>query len=218
MRVSAAAVLLVISLCVAGYAQKPKAFPPGVPVKDTGLEAAGGHVDGRTYENKKFNFRITVPDDWFVAGPDFERILKENGHDLGTEAITRSGRPFDVLLTAFRSDKIRSGAVLRVTAENVTSYPQIRDAVDYLDAITAVYASVQLPSDFTYSAVKAEALGSHQFAYLDTTASAGKKRMYVTVRNGWAVMFTLSYFNESDLQAVRDMLAQGEFAARSAKH
>lgn len=213
------ALLLCTMMSFAGYAQKKRTtFPSGVPVKESGGDASEGTVDGNAYENKKFNFKVTVPNNWLIAGPDFEKVLKENGHDIGTDAVARTGRPFEVLMTAFRSERSRQGAVLRVTAENLAAYPQVRDAVDYFDAITAVYASVNLPPDFSYSAVKAEALGSHQFAYLDTAASVGRKRLYATVRNGWAIMFTLSYFDNADLQAIRGMLANGDFPKRSPKN
>lgn len=213
------ALLICSMLAVAGYAQKKRtAFPAGVPVKESSVDVSEGKVDGNTYENRKFNFKVTVPDGWLIAGPDFEKVLRENGHNLSIDAVERTGRPFEVLMTAFRSEKSRQGAVLRVTAENLAAYPQIRDAVDYFDAITAVYASVKLPAGFSYSAVKAEALGSHQFAYLDTTASVGKKRMYATVRGVWAIMFTLSYFEDADLRAVREMLAAGDFPKRSSKN
>jgi hypothetical protein len=215
MRVFSALLLICSTFAVNGYSQRQQTFPPGVPVKDARVEANSGQVEGRIYENTKFNFKIAVPDDWFIAGPDFEKLLKDNGHDLSAETITRSGRPVDVLMTAFRSQKSGPGAVLRVTAENLVAYPQILDAVDYLDAITAVYASVTLPADFKYSSVKAEALGSRQFAFLNTSAPVGKKRMYATVRGRWAIMFTLSYFDDADLQAVRDMLSKGEFATRA---
>lgn len=218
MRILSASVLICSIFAAAGLAQKAASFPAGVPVKETGIEASGGKVEGRTYTNRKFEFTVTVPDDWYIGGADFEKVLKDNGHDIGTEAVVRSGRSVDVLFTAFRSEKDRPGAVLRVTAENLSPHPQIRDAVDYFDAITAVYASIKLPEGFAYSAVKAEALGTHQFAYLDVSTSAGKKRLYATVRGGWAIMFTLSYFEDADLHALRDMLARGEFAKRSPKN
>ena len=188
-------------------------FPPGVPVKGTGVEATGGKVEERTYTNKKFGFEITVPEDWFIAGPDFEKVVKENGHDLSVDlATSQAGRSVDILMTAFRSEPgSGGGAILRITSENLKPNPQILDAVDYFDAITAAYSTAKLPSDFIYSSTKAERLGTKQFAYLDTSLNAGKKRMYATVRNGFAIMFTLSYTRAEDLQTLRKILETGNF-------
>jgi hypothetical protein len=210
-------VFFFIGLMLAGSAtaQKQRSLPPIVPAKESSIPTETGLLDGRIFESKKYSFTVTVPDSWFVAGADFEKILKDNGHDLGTEAVVRGGRPVEMLLTAFRSQKGRPGAVLRVTAESIADYQQIRDAVDYLDAITAIYASVTLPPGFAYSSVRAEQLGPNQFAYLNISTSAGKKRMYATVRGRWAILFTVSYFDDIDLQAVRDMLGAGKFVRRN---
>ena len=215
-------VLLVIGVSVSlagnSFSQtKPKItkFPAGVPVKETGVEATGGKVEERTYTNKKFGFEITVPENWFIGGPDFEKIAKENGHDLSVDlATSRANRSIDILMTAFRSEAANGGAIFRVTSENLKTNPQIRDAVDYFDAITAAYMTAKLPPDFVYSATKAEKLGAKQFAYLDTSSTAGKKRMYATVRNGFAIMFTLSYTSDDDLQTLRRILETGNFALK----
>lgn len=197
---------------------KPKVtkFPAGVPAKESGIEATGGKVEERTYSNKKFGFEVTVPENWFIGGPDFEKIVKENGHDLSVDiATSRANRSIDVLMTAFRSEPgATDGAILRVIAENLKANPQIRDAVDYFDAVTAAYATSKLPADFVYSSTKAEKLGVKQFAYLDTSSGSGKKRMYATVRKGVAIMFTLSYTRDQDLQTLRRILETGNFALK----
>jgi len=220
--------VFVILFPIAGSSQtkpKPRPIPTGVPVKAIGVEAFGGSVEGRTYRNGRFLFEITVPDDWFIAGPDFEKVVKENGIDLRVNPQTAAPKPetpatnpvrkVDILLTAFRSDPESKGnAVLRVTAEDLKPNPQIRDAVDYFDAITADYMSMKLPPDFKYSATRAEKLGAKQFAFIDTSSNAGKKRMYATVRKGFAIMFTLSYTSMNDVETLRQILATGNFAIK----
>lgn len=211
---------------VAQTKPKPRPIPAGVPVKATGVEAYGGSVEGRTYRNGKFFFEVSVPDDWYIAGPDFEKVVKENGFDLSLDMpaytalkpATTAAKPIrkvDILMTAFRSDPESKGnAVLRVAVEDLKPNPQIKDAVDYFDAITAAYMSIKLPPDFKYSATKAEKLGPKQFAYLDTSSNAGKKRMYATVRNGFAIMFILSYTSDKDVETLRRILATGNFALK----
>lgn len=207
-----------VFLVINGFSQtksKVTKFPAGVPVKETGVEATGGKVEERTYSNKKFGFEITVPQNWFIGGADFERVLKDSGHDIGVDlATSKASRSIQVLMTAFRSEATSGGAILRVTSEDLKPNPQIRDAVDYFDAITAAYATTKLPPDFVYSATKAERLGARQFAYLDTSSTAGKKRMYATVKSGYAIMFTLSYTSDDDLQTLRRILEKGNFALK----
>jgi hypothetical protein len=40
--------------------------------------------------------------------------------------------------------------------------------------------------------------------------------MYATVRNGYAIMFTLSYTKPEDLAAIRQILSTGNFALKPA--
>jgi hypothetical protein len=89
--------------------------------------------------------------------------------------------------------------------------PQIKDGVDYCDAARSLYATLRLPTDFKYSETQAEQLGKMQFAYLDESTNAGKTRTYVTVRQGYAILFTINYKNDSDLQVLRKVLSDGNF-------
>lgn len=191
-------------------------FPEGVPVKETGIASTGGSVAGRTYANSIHKFSVNFPETWFIAGRDFEQIVKERGIDLSIDPrLGRASRRIDLLATAFRSaEEGKQGAVLRITAEDIRPHPQIRDAVDYFDAITAAFMTAKLPPDLVYSTTKAEQLGPHQFAYLDISSKAGKKRMYATVRSGFALMFTLSYEDGVDLESIRKMLGEGSFSRR----
>ena len=100
---------------------------------------------------------------------------------------------------------------MRIAVEDLTLTPQVKDAVDYFDLMRSQFAAMKLPADFKYSETQAEKLGAKQFAYLDTWSSAGRKRMYATVRRGHALLFTLSYSKPEDLATMRQILAGGDF-------
>jgi hypothetical protein len=87
----------------------------------------------------------------------------------------------------------------------------VKDAVDYFDLMRSHFAVMKLPPDFKYSETQAEKLGAKQFAFIDTSTRAGKKRMYATVRDGYAIMFILSYSKPEDLVTMRQILATGDF-------
>jgi hypothetical protein len=185
-----------------------------------------GTVSGRTYTNNKFGFEITFPDAWLIPGHDFEEYMKSQGFDLSLKApdsLTPAGRAslnsalkkVKVLLTAYRSmPGTADNAIMRASVEDLVGNPQVKDAVDYLDAMRASFITLKLPPDFHYSETGAEQLGTTQFAYLDLDSKAGKKRMYATVRNGFAILFTLSYTSADDLATMRRVLDEGTFHSK----
>lgn len=227
MRKFVSALLIIGSISSVSIAQKrpvrrpAAAKPPSVvPVKDV---VDHGTISGRTYTNEKLDFSITFPDTWLVPDSDFEAYMKKQGFDLSLKApdnlgmadkakINQSLKRVEILVTAYRSmPGSTDNAIMRVSAEDLAANPQIKDAVDYFDAVRKMYSTMTLPADFKYSDTQAEQLGAHQFAFLDVSSKAGKKRMYATVRNGFAVLFTLSYSSDDDLQTMRQILTDGNF-------
>jgi hypothetical protein len=216
-----------LSACVFTFAQTPPAqkavsakAPSVVPIKQI---VDKGAVSGRKYTNEKLNFSILFPDTWVIRENDFPDDMLKQGVDIRLKApdnlrpadqarINQSLRRVEVLVTASRA-RVDSyeNAILRVSAEDLKPNPQIKDAVDYFDAVRTSYKTIKLPADFKYSETRAEKLGTHQFAYLDISSNAGKKRLYATVRDRFAILFTLSYSTDEDLQSMRQILATGNF-------
>ena len=205
----------------------PKKIPAAVPAaKSTPVAVitdANGLVSGKTCTNSIYGFRITFPDTWLIPGNDFEDYMKSQGFDISLKTpdslkgaskiqLDRSLEKVKVLVTAYRSlPGSNDNAIMRIAVENLTMTPQVKDAVDYFDLMRSQFAAMKPPADFKFSETQAEKLGAKQFAYLDTTSNSGKKRMYATVRNGYAILFTLSYTKPEDLATIRQLLAGGDF-------
>ena len=222
--------LIVAIFCSFVHAQKPAgkqrtkkvqaAVPVAEPMTMTGVDGA---VKGRTYLNSVYGFRITFPDNWLIPASGFEEYTRSQGFDLGLKTpdnlkgagkiqLERSLERVKVLVTGYRSvSGTAENAIMRAAVEDLTMTPQVKDAVDYFDLMRNQFAVMKLPADFKYSETQAEKLGAKQFAYLDTWSGAGKKRMYATVRNGYALLFTLSYSRPEDLATMRQILAGGDF-------
>ena len=198
----------------------PTKIPSVVPVKEI---VQTGKVEGRTYTDPVFGFELTFPMTWLIAGDDFEEQMKKRGFDLSLNApdslpvvtrtqINRAVKNVNILLTAYRSmPGSADNAIVRVSVEDLSDHPQIKDAVDYFDAIRSSYSAMKLPADFKYSQTQAEKLGAMQFGFIDTSNRAGKKRMYATVRNRHAILLTLSYSRDEDLETFRKILGEGDF-------
>jgi hypothetical protein len=222
------AIAVIVGLSVSIMSQRPAGtpeVPAAVPAKEIlPDDDPRGISEGRTYSNYPLGFRITFPETWQIAGDDLEEIARAEGFDLGLTApdnidtvsrlqLQRSLERVVVLLTAYRAKaESKDNAILRVTIEDLSLVPAVKDAVDYFDLMRSQFSVMRLPADFTYSETQAERLGKMQFAFLDTSNSAGKKRMYATVRRGVAIMFTLSYTNTADLNDLKRILSEGDFA------
>lgn len=194
--------------------------PSAVPIK---IAVDPGEVIGSVYRNRAFGFEVAFPENWRITSDDFSELARRQGYDLGLKApealaaqnraqIERALKNVTVLLTAYRLPKAgEESAILRISIEDLYALPQVKDAVDYLDLMRAQFVSIKLAADFKYSETQAEKLGRKQFAYIDTSSNAGKKRLYAAVKNRQAIMFTLSYRSDDDLQTLRQVLAAGNF-------
>ena len=219
-------VLLVIALsAVFNYSQKPntpvKVPPSIVPIKTTAKPALQ-----KTYTSETYGFKLTFPKVWVLPDEYLDQNILQSGYDLRAEPTTATNSPAQfeigqninrvkVLLTAYRpTTKTQKRLVLRVSAEDLSLLPQVKDAVDYFDLMRLNFKMINLPADFKYSETQAEKLGKKQFAFLDTSSNSGKKRLYATVRNGYALMFTLTYKDNADVEALRQILSDGDFALK----
>ena len=224
-------IILTAAMCSAGSAQAKKtsaripAKPAASPVTTPAVPA--GSVSGHTYTNRGLGFEITFPDIWLIAGSDFIAYMKSKGVDITPKPPTASNpasqkkidadfRRLKILLTAYRSlPGTPKNAVARIAAESVsglnTNRP-VKDAVDYVDLMRSQMNLVKMPAGFKYSETDAEQLGPNQFAYLDSSQGEVKTRVYVTVRKKFAILFSLEYAADEDLEVFRDLLARAKFS------
>ncbi len=91
-------------------------------------------------------------------------------------------------MTAYRSmPGTKDNAIARISAEDLSSQPQIKDAVDYCDAVRATYKAMRLPVDFKYSETQAEKLGGKTIRFSRHCELRRKKAnvRYGTKRQGY---------------------------------
>lgn len=212
----------------------PSKIPAGVPVKPgtrpaavtTKAEIDPGVLSGQVYTNVGLGFDITFPPSWVIPGIDTEKYWKERGYDLRpnvnqndpqqTANIRRYEKQVTLLLTAYRSAiGTTDNAILLISAEDLSTNPNIKDAVDYFDLMRAQIGTMKLPPGYEYSVTQAEKLGPQQFAYLDISTGKEKKRLYATVRNGYALILAFTYHQDEDLGIFRRILEEANFSLRT---
>lgn len=226
--------LSVVSMQAQTAKPTPANIPAGVPVKPgtttkaiaPKAELDPGILSGNIYTHIDLGFDITFPATWVIPGIDTEKYWKEKGYELRPKInrndpqqaanIRRFEKQVTLLLTAYRSAVgTPDNAVLLVSAEDLATNPKIKDAVDYFDLMRAQIGTMKLPPDYEYSVTQAEKLGAQQFAYLDITTAKEKKRLYATVRNGYAIILAFTYHQTEDLAAFRRILEEANFSLRT---
>jgi hypothetical protein len=188
-----------------------------------------GTVAGQTYTNRTLGFQITFSEPWVVADESFKTYMKAKGVDLSPQPpkttnpeddkkLEADFKRLNFLLTVYRSlPGTDQNATAHIAVEDVRSLDTnrpVKDAVDYIDLLRYQMGHVKLPAGYQYSATQAERLGPNQFAYLDSTDKDVKTRLYVTVRKGYAILFSLVYYADDDLDTFRDTLARANFALK----
>ena len=207
-------ILLLVSFSINLTAQKAKPTPPKRPAPQAKMQPAidFGEIIDRSYTNFFFGFKLTFPESWFVNTVENDADLKNAkiNFDIKTPKNTKN------ILNAFKfQEKLGVTSVFTVSAEDLDDFPNIKDAVDYFDAMRQTFKVVKLSPDFKYSETNAEKINNRQFAYLDISTDKSKKRLYATVKNGFAVIFTLTYNDDGGLETMKNILAEGDFEQKN---
>jgi len=204
------------------------ATPPSA-AKGTTTAIPKGTITGNVYTNKLLGFAIPLPDAWTIATDEFVTYMRSKGVDvtakppraadlLSQKKVDDNFKRLSILATAYRSAfGSPQNSMIQIAAEdirNLNTNRPVKDAVDYVDLMRAQLATVNMPATYKYSETQAEKLGPNQFAYIDTSDSEGKTRIYVTVRKGYAILFSLAYDADEDLETFRDILARANFALK----
>ncbi len=212
----------------------PSNIPTGVPVKQgtkatvvtPKVEVDPGILSGQIYTHVGLRFDITFPESWVIPGLDTEKYWKEKGYELRPKInrndpqqaanIRRYEKQVTLLLTAYRSAiGTPKNAVLLISAEDLSTNPKVKDAVDYFDLMRAQIGTMKLPTDYEYSVTQAERLGAMQFGFLDISTAKEKKRLYATVRDGYAIILAFTYHEAADLAGFRRILEEANFSLKT---
>ena len=180
-----------------------------------------GEIEDNSYKNKFFNVKITLPETWLVQESEVGKAIKKAGEDAIKGKTTQIQNAFDeatqrvsVLFTASKDILgIENNAIMIFAAEKNTPLMQLRNGEDYLRLNIQTFQKMQMPPDFKYSEkIESEKIGSETFYYIDVERAAYKQRLYATYRTGYALFFTLSYTTNEDLEKMRSILKNSDFA------
>jgi len=216
---------VIILLGDSSFAQKSRS--KAKPKKTTTVAGAFdtsdflGAVDDSEYKNSFFGLKVSLPESWIIQEKEVNDELKQIG-ESGVKGKTRKiQKSFDqaaqkvtILLTATRDIiGIADNAVLSLVVEKPLPPFRIKNGNDYLRLALQSYKLLQLPPDYKYSEnIRSETLGGETFYYIDVQQAGFTQRFYATARKGYAVFFLVQFFKAEDLETMKEILRNSDFA------
>ena len=203
--------------------------PPPAPKRITGdsnypLAKASdlpGEIVGNVYQNKYFRLRIVPPEAWLAQSPAVNEAIKAKGTELvsgktkaADKALDESVQRTTILYTVTKDILgIQNNGSLSVVVERIPPLVQIRNGHDFLRLTLQNQKVLTLPADMRFSeSILSENFGTETLYYLDIERSVYSQRLYVIARNGYAISFLITYFTKEDLETMKEILRQSDFA------
>ena len=200
------------------FAQKTKrpAFAPPIVAAQKKVDL--GTLRGNTYTNDFFQLKIEFPLGWLVGDNVLEAQLKEiaqaqikTRNPSTQSAMIRAVDRVTPLLGGYKAlPGTPENPNLRVMVEDLIDAPQVKTGSDYLARVEATMKLTVMPSNFFYSEIKTETIDDTPLDYIETTAGSNKKRLYVTVRKGYAILMAIDYYETADFDALHEVLSKAD--------
>lgn len=180
-----------------------------------------GAFDKNTYSNDFFNMTFQVPDGWSIASKEeMAQIFKVSEEMLGSDnkdaekAMKLAEQKTLYLAYASKHPKDYADGInanINLTCENLgIAGLVVKDSKDYAKAAQVQLAKAfEGSSDYSYSFgdIKSKTINGVEFSALDATLSmpAGDgstfqlpQRLYCTIKNNYALLFTLTWDEDAD--------------------
>ncbi|NMH88690.1 hypothetical protein [Flavivirga algicola] len=177
-----------------------------------------GSVKDGVYDNTFFKFRLPVDPDWYMLNTDEADQIYKTGNDLVSGDNESLKKTLDAsmvniakLLSVFRSQPgttIDFNPSILINAENLRSFPNVDTPKKYI--IQAKELIRQSGMDIEYIEEKDKVrIGSQDFVFMSVKNSYNgfdiHQDYFVTLKNGFAVSFIMSYTNQEDKEALYTM-------------
>ncbi|MGA9994824.1 MAG: hypothetical protein WBP93_05375 [Pyrinomonadaceae bacterium] len=216
-----------------GQSQQTTPQPPSTQSESSTSRSIDitGKFDAQTYTNQFFGFSMTLPNGW--QGQDAEAVrrakeaVQENAQGAFGDAnsATRRGVRKSISQSAFLASAVKptGGATnpyLMIMAENISTAYNVRTPQQYVTQMqrlneVAKGSPVEFDNDVT-----SEPIGGAEFAVTNAVRrNPGingmplllRHRIYVMVRKDFALVFTLTYNSEEQLESGLEVIRSLKF-------
>jgi len=223
--ISTSVLTLLLLATAAGQTRPAQEEPPAPPAPLEAGQVDPGRLVGEKYSNEFFGLSFSVPRGWFIQDSAARRATLEMGKDtLTANADQRKKAQMDavvartnVLVSALKHSpySVTAGfnAHFACIAERVPT-AVVRTGADYINMSLAVALGSPIKMELM-GRMRSERVGGRLFTAADVKATLPQgvviQKYYVLLNKGHALTFIYSYSDETDLPALKGILASVAF-------
>lgn len=215
-KIAISAVLLLASTASAAQGAPATQTPPPPAAKPIDP----GRLEGGKYVNDFFGLSFSIPQGWAVHGAAEKQAIMERGKEA-VEANADARKKAALEAAAVRGAFLLSAskyphgqqatdfnAQFGLLVERVPT-ALIKTGSDYFDAMLRV-AQGSAAKIERQGAMRSERIGGATFSIMDVKMTVppgvAAEKFYVTIRNGYAILFSYAYVDETDLKTFDEIM------------
>lgn len=205
--------LMIVGTNAIGQSGTGVSSAPPAAVESKNLDR--GQLDGVNYTNNFFGLSLSVPPTWVVVSAERSETITEQSSKLLTgeqkkkEEIDASVQRSVILLSL---TKLPAGepdnASFMLIAERIPS-TSIKTGVDVIQAMQNAFKGTNFSLEFQ-GETQTDRIGGTDFAIATVRNSSPNgtfmQKIYVTLKNGYAVELFYTYQNDTDLLALHSIV------------
>lgn len=205
--------LMIVGTNAIGQSGTGVSYAPPAAVESKSLDR--GQLDGVNYTNNFFGLSLSVPSTWVVVSAERSETITEQSSKLLTgeqkkkEEIDASVQRSVILLSL---TKLPAGepdnASFMLIAERIPS-TSIKTGADVIQAMQNAFKGTNFSLEFQ-GETQTDRIGGTDFAIATVRNSSPNgtfmQKIYVTLKNGYAVELFYTYQNDTDLSALHSIV------------
>ncbi|HEX8747957.1 MAG TPA: hypothetical protein VF717_12215 [Pyrinomonadaceae bacterium] len=178
-----------------------------------------GNVNGSSYANNFFGFRLTIPFGWRVQGQEVRDLLSEKGREsVKTDNAQRNAQIDSSvnntvnLLTVFKYDV---GSTTDFNASLICGAEWLSRSISanqYLLNAKTVLETSSRQGQYVFKPFVTETVGGEGFSVMELQTSSLTQKYYVSVRKGYALFFIMTYASDEDEAVLRQVIRSVRFS------
>lgn len=160
-----------------------------------------GHVEYGVYKNNYFNFKIMLPNAWYIQTPSQDDNTSSDGSTGDSETIMDASEVSTAnLLEAFQykvGTEVEFNPSILIGAENIMDAPEIKNGNDFLLLVKDLIVQEEIEYDYVSDEIEYQSINGTDFYKMVTRVNYNgveiEQNYYSTVSNGFCFNIIISF-------------------------